>query len=88
MKFCTIIANRTLLIASIIGERITNHIRVAYVRALLLQEMEFYDKSAPRELVLRLTQDVDLISDAIGEKVGQLLENGAQFFTGTISSLS
>ena len=55
------------------------------MRALLIQEMEFYDKSAPRELVMRLSQDVDSISDAVGEKVGQLLENGAQFFTGTQS---
>ena len=71
-----------------LGERITNHIRVAYVRALLIQEMEFYDKSVPRELVMRLSQDVDAISDAVGEKVGQLLENGAQFFTGTKESSS
>ena len=67
-----------------VGERVTNHIRVSYVRALMRQEVAFYDKEAPRELVMRLTQDVDLVSEAVGEKVGQLLENIAQFVTGIV----
>lgn len=33
---------------------------------------------------MRLTQDIDLVSEAVGEKVGQLLENLSQFVTGII----
>ena len=65
-------------------ERISAHIRVSYVRALLSQEIAFYDKEAPRELVARLTQDLDLVSNAIGEKVGMLLENMSSFVAGII----
>ena len=52
------------------GERQSSTIRVKYLRALLSQDIGFYDTdSTTGEIVVGISSDTVLVQDAIGEKV-------------------
>lgn len=53
------------------GERQSSRIRVAYLRAILRQDVAFFDKeTGTGEVISRLSGDTLLIQSAIGEQVG------------------
>ena len=63
------------------SDRLTNKIRVAYLRALLRTEIGFYDSASSGELVSRLSADLTQISQGTGTKVragGPSLERGGR----------
>eukprot|EP00271_Cylindrocystis_brebissonii_P007435 TRINITY_DN20981_c0_g1_i1.p1 TRINITY_DN20981_c0_g1~~TRINITY_DN20981_c0_g1_i1.p1 ORF type:complete len:1281 (-),score=259.90 TRINITY_DN20981_c0_g1_i1:445-4287(-) len=67
------------------GERQSARIRSLYLRALMKQEIGFFDQQANSgELVGRVSSDVLLVQDAISEKVGNFLHFMATFFAGFI----
>lgn len=71
------------------GERQSSRIRVKYLRALLSQNIGFYDTdSSTGETVVAITSDTLLIQDAIGEKVGNFMHNMARFAAGLAVSFS
>ena len=52
------------------GERQSSTMRVKYLRALLSQDIGFYDTdSTTGEIVVGISSDTLLVQDAIGEKV-------------------
>lgn len=52
------------------GERQAARIRVAYLKAILKQDVEFFDKEAATgEVVARLSGDTLVIQQAIGDQV-------------------
>ena len=52
------------------GERQSSTMRVTYLRALLSQDIGFYDTdSTTGEIVVGISSDTLLVQDAIGEKV-------------------
>lgn len=58
------------------GERQSARIRCLYLKAILRQEIEFFDnESTTGELISRMSGGTILIQDAIGEKVGFLDHN-------------
>lgn len=59
-------------------------IRYKYFRALLCQEMGWYDSQTTGALTSRISEDVTKIQEALGDKVGSFLQFHSMFFTGFI----
>ncbi|KAJ6847236.1 ABC transporter B family member 11-like isoform X2 [Iris pallida] len=67
------------------GERQAGRIRNLYLKAILRQEVAFFDKETNTgEVVGRMSGDTVLIQDAMGEKVGKFIQLVATFFGGFI----
>ncbi|CAA0813219.1 ABC transporter B family member 11 [Striga hermonthica] len=67
----------------ITGERQAVRIRNLYLRAILRQDMGYFDKeTSTGEIVERMSTDTTLIQDAIGEKIGKFLQLTATFCGG------
>ncbi|KAJ3700012.1 hypothetical protein LUZ61_003717 [Rhynchospora tenuis] len=67
------------------GERQAARIKNLYLRAILRQEIAFFDKYAKTgEIIGRMSGDTFLIQDAIGEKVGIFIQKATGFFGGII----
>ncbi|XP_072995529.1 ABC transporter B family member 4-like isoform X1 [Typha latifolia] len=65
------------------GERQASRIRSLYLKAILRQDIAFFDKEMTTgEVVARMSGDTVLIQDAIGEKVGKFTQLVATFFGG------
>jgi ATP-binding cassette, subfamily B (MDR/TAP), member 1 len=52
------------------GERLTRQIRERYLRAILRQNIAYFDRLGAGEVTTRITSDTHLIQDGISEKVG------------------
>jgi ATP-binding cassette, subfamily B (MDR/TAP), member 1 len=53
------------------GERISRRIRGEYLRAVLRQNVAFFDRLGAGEVTNRISHDVDLIQDGISDKVAR-----------------
>ncbi|KAF2157400.1 multidrug/pheromone exporter, ABC superfamily [Myriangium duriaei CBS 260.36] len=62
------------------GERITGRTRQNFLRAILRQNIGFFDKLGAGEVTTRITSDTNLIQAGISEKVPLLLQGLATFF--------
>ena len=63
--------------------RQSQRIRAEYMKAVLLQEVAFFDKEATTgKLLTCMNEDTVLLEQAIGEKVGMFLEQAGLFVTG------
>ncbi|CAG8796754.1 7617_t:CDS:2, partial [Gigaspora rosea] len=51
------------------GERIARQIREQYFRAVLRQNIAYFDKYGSGEVTTRITSDIHLVQDGISEKV-------------------
>ncbi|CAB4376476.1 unnamed protein product [Rhizophagus irregularis] len=61
------------------GERITRRIREQYLRAVLRQDIAYFDKLGAGEVTTRITNDTNLIQDGISEKVSMAFTFLVQF---------
>ncbi|CAI2166259.1 12008_t:CDS:10 [Funneliformis geosporum] len=61
------------------GERLTRQIRERYLRAVLRQNIAYFDKLGAGEVTTRITSDTHLIQDGISEKVSIAFSYVAQF---------
>ena len=52
------------------GERLARQIRERYLRAILRQNIAYFDRLGAGEVTARITSDTHLIQDGISEKVG------------------
>ncbi|KAK4492667.1 hypothetical protein RD792_003487 [Penstemon davidsonii] len=69
----------------ITGERQAARIRTFYLRAILQQDIAFFDKEVNTgEVIGRMSGDTVLIQDAMGEKVGKFVQLMSTFFGGFI----
>ncbi|KAL8142669.1 hypothetical protein V2J09_015701 [Rumex salicifolius] len=67
------------------GERQSARIRNLYLKAILRQDIAFFDKETNTgEVVGRMSGDTVLIQDAMGEKVGKFLQLIATFIGGFV----
>ncbi|KAF5200751.1 Abc transporter b family protein [Thalictrum thalictroides] len=67
------------------GERQSARIRNMYLKALLRQDITFFDKETDMgEVVGRMSGDVVLIQDAMGEKVGKFIQLISTFVGGFV----
>ncbi|KAI3843053.1 hypothetical protein MKX03_018308 [Papaver bracteatum] len=63
------------------GERQARRMRVAYLEAVLKQDITFFDMETTGEIIGSLTDDTVLIHDAIGDKVGKFIQLFSTFIT-------
>ncbi|KAK7363394.1 hypothetical protein VNO77_05536 [Canavalia gladiata] len=69
----------------ITGERQAARIRGLYLKAILRQDISFFDKEMKSgEVVGRMSGDTFLIQEAMGEKVGQFIQYVACFLGGIV----
>ncbi|XP_057439151.1 ABC transporter B family member 11-like [Lotus japonicus] len=69
----------------ITGERQATRIRCLYLKTILRQNVAFFDKETNTgEVIGRMSGDTVLIQDAMGEKVGKLLQLIATFVGGYV----
>lgn len=61
------------------GERQTQKLREKYVKAILKQEIGWFDSSNPSQLSSKLADTTGKLQDGLGRKVGDLMQYIAQF---------
>jgi ATP-binding cassette subfamily B (MDR/TAP) protein 1 len=66
------------------GEHISQKIREEYLKAILRQNIAYFDNLGAGEITTRITADTNLIQDGISEKVGLTLTAIATFVTAFI----
>ncbi|KAG0640566.1 P-loop containing nucleoside triphosphate hydrolase protein [Tuber brumale] len=66
------------------GEHISQKIREQYLKAILRQNIAFFDKLGAGEITTRITSDTNLIQDGISEKISLTLAALSTFFTAFI----
>ncbi|KAH9302028.1 hypothetical protein KI387_013611, partial [Taxus chinensis] len=65
------------------GERQATRLRLAYLRAMISQDVSFFDtESTGGEVVSAITGDIIVVQDAISEKVGNFLHYISRFIGG------
>lgn len=64
--------------------RQTKQIRDAYLFSILRQDIGWHDLNMTGELTARLTADVNLVQEGIGEKLGVIMQSIAGFITGFV----
>ncbi|GAA5918154.1 hypothetical protein JCM1841_005277 [Sporobolomyces salmonicolor] len=69
------------------GETTTRRIREKYLRAVLRQNVAFFDKMGPGEITTRIETDTHLIQEGISDKVPMSLFFLGAFFTGFIVAI-
>ncbi|KAJ1919961.1 hypothetical protein H4219_001622 [Mycoemilia scoparia] len=69
---------------NIAAERQTERIRSLYYRSILRQNIAWFDKVSAGDLTSRISGDIVLIHNAIGEKVGFVLQFTSVFIAGLI----
>lgn len=67
-----------------VGEHISAKLREEYLKAILRQNIAFFDKLGAGEVTTRITADTNLVQDAISEKVTLTLNGIATFITAFI----
>lgn len=63
------------------GEHVTQKIREHYLRAILRQNIAFFDKLGAGEVTTRITADTNLIQDGLSEKIPLTISGIATFIT-------
>ncbi|KAF2020294.1 P-loop containing nucleoside triphosphate hydrolase protein [Aaosphaeria arxii CBS 175.79] len=61
------------------GEKITQQIRELYLRAIFRQNIAFFDFLGSGEITTRISSDMNLVQDGIGQKIG-LFVSGVSMF--------
>ncbi|CAJ1977942.1 unnamed protein product, partial [Sphenostylis stenocarpa] len=70
---------------TITGERQTARIRVLYLKTILRQDIAFFDKETNTgDVIGRISGDIILLQDAMGEKVGRFVQLVATFVGGFV----
>ncbi|XP_068639940.1 ABC transporter B family member 13-like [Aristolochia californica] len=65
------------------GERQSTRMRLRYLQAILRKDISFFDTEAKDEnVIFRISSDIILVQDAIGDKIGHCLRYVAQFVAG------
>lgn len=67
-----------------VGEHITSKTRDRYLKAILRQNIGFFDKLGAGEVTTRITADTNLVQEAVSEKVALTLSGVASFFAAFI----
>ncbi|KAI5063348.1 hypothetical protein GOP47_0021895 [Adiantum capillus-veneris] len=69
------------------GERQASRLRTEFVRALLSQDVGFFDTNmSTGDVIASISHDMALIQDAIGTKTGNVIHYLSQFMTGMVVS--
>ena len=70
------------------GERVAIQIRVRFFKAILRQEVAWFDRTNPQELSTKINQQCTLVQQAVGEKMANVIMSLAMLCTGIIIAFS
>ena len=70
------------------GERVAIQIRLQFFRAVLRQEVAWFDAINSQELATKIDQQCTLVQKAVGEKVANVIMSLAMIITGTVIAFS
>jgi ATP-binding cassette, subfamily B (MDR/TAP), member 1 len=79
-----VIAFLASLFGAISSERQANRIRVAYFKAMLRQDVGWFDVNAPGEVASRMQEDTTSVQGGINESIGQAVQYIFTFLIGLI----
>ena len=65
------------------GQRITQQIRELYLRAIFRQNIAFFDFLGSGEITTRISSDMNLVQDGVGQKIG-LFVTGVSMFVAAL----
>ncbi|KAM5473622.1 putative ABC-type xenobiotic transporter [Microsporum audouinii] len=68
------------------GERITRNLRQAYLKAIIRQNIAFFDTIGPGEVTTRITGDMNIVQEGISSKISIFLTAIATFLSAIIIS--
>ncbi|RAL11879.1 ABC transporter ATP-binding protein [Aspergillus homomorphus CBS 101889] len=66
------------------GERITRNLRRAYLKAIIRQNIAFFDTLSPGEVTARITSDMNIIQEGITSKISTFLTALATFISAVV----
>ncbi|KAJ4299267.1 hypothetical protein N0V90_004511 [Kalmusia sp. IMI 367209] len=66
------------------GERITQQIRELYLRAIFRQNIAFFDFLGSGEITTRISSDMVLVQDGVGQKISLFISGTSMFFSALI----
>ncbi|PVH90867.1 multidrug resistance protein-like protein 1 [Periconia macrospinosa] len=66
------------------GERITQKIRELYLRAIFRQNIAFFDFLGSGEVTTRISSDMVMVQDGIGQKISLFVSGTSMFFSALI----
>ncbi|ORX93757.1 P-loop containing nucleoside triphosphate hydrolase protein [Clohesyomyces aquaticus] len=66
------------------GERITQQIRELYLRAIFRQNIAFFDFLGSGEITTRISSDMNLVQDGIGQKVALFITGCSMFVSALV----
>lgn len=66
------------------GERISHRVREKFLRSVLRQDVEFFDKNEVGGLTTKLSSDTTVFQEGISSKCGLAISSISMFFTGFI----
>ncbi|PYH86837.1 multidrug resistance protein [Aspergillus uvarum CBS 121591] len=66
------------------GERITRNLRRVYLRAIIRQNIAFFDTLSPGEFTARITSDMNIIQEGITSKISTFLTALATFASAVV----
>lgn len=82
--FAFIVAYGQMSLWMIAGERQSKRIREIYYKAILRQDVAYFDTSSSGDLTSRLSGDVTTLQDGISEKIGLIINAFAAFIAGFV----
>ncbi|KAF3480612.1 multidrug resistance protein 3 [Arthroderma uncinatum] len=68
------------------GERITRNLRLAYLKAIIRQNIAFFDTLGPGEVTTRITGDMNVLQEGISSKISLFLTALATFLSAIVIS--
>eukprot|EP00164_Ancoracysta_twista_P001384 GFYU01001804.1.p1 GENE.GFYU01001804.1~~GFYU01001804.1.p1 ORF type:complete len:1235 (+),score=430.50 GFYU01001804.1:168-3872(+) len=69
---------------TLVAERQANTIRVEYFKAILRQDVGWFDVSDPGQLSTRISGDTNTIQEGMGEKMGHYIQHMSMFIAGFV----
>ncbi|EGF83631.1 hypothetical protein BATDEDRAFT_15754 [Batrachochytrium dendrobatidis JAM81] len=66
------------------GENQSKRIRELYFKAILRQEVAWFDKTSTGELTSRMNADTTLIQEGMSDKIGLIIQSSAAFIAGFV----
>ncbi|KAJ2558013.1 hypothetical protein EV175_001006 [Coemansia sp. RSA 1933] len=69
---------------NVAAERTSRRMRIEFYRAILRQEVGWFDKATSGELTTRMASDINMVQDGSGDKLGFMIQYVARFVAAAV----
>ena len=67
---------------TLVSTRVANRLRISYFRAIMRQDVGYFDVNSAAQMNTRLFDDIGKVQNGIGDKVGLCVQSASQVSTG------